>query len=149
MEACVWGLIPLLSGECGSAAFAAVTMPRWSWSASEREERPLELALHELGRPGPTAGSAAAVVLTTRESLDTTVESLTFLRRPFPALENLLRLGKRGDFLPGVGLGGWGDTFFWPVCGYRDIVIRCRIPGWARRCNNYCESVKCYYRRLF
>jgi hypothetical protein len=61
------------------------------------------------------------LVLTTRESLATTVESLTFLRRPL-ALENLLRLGKRGDFLPGVGLGGWGDTFFWPVCGYSDIM---------------------------
>lgn len=112
--------MPLLKGECGSPALAAVTVPRWSWSASEREERPLELALQELGRPGPTAGSAA---VTTRESLVTTVESLTFLRMPL-ARENLLRLGKRGDFLPGVGLGGWGDTFFWPVCGYSDIVIK-------------------------
>ena len=112
--------MPLLKGECGSPPFAAGTVLKWSWSASEREERQLELALQELGRPGPLAGSAA---VTTRESLAIAVESLIFLLRRPLALENLLSLGNMGDFLPGVGLGGWGDTAFWPVCGYNDIVV--------------------------
>ena len=100
IEACVWGLKLLRRGEWVSLSPLPGAGLTWSWSASESEDLSLALELQELA-----AGWSV-----------TTVEFLTFLRIAL-ALENLLKFVKSGDFLPGLGLVGWGDSVFWPVGG--------------------------------